>query len=209
MRGLRAVWVAIAVTVAACGGDVAATTTTAAVLPGVVASSLVLGESGAPPGTQLAASLSWQQLRPSLDELVAGGGVEELESLGLGDASVSVFVSPASGDAGGVDLAAGGLLAVSAALTFGDGAGADSALEIIQGAATVYADAVDATLRPFDVDSAAEGALGLAVNDPSFPGGAAAVAWVEGAVVRISFAQGGNPTGDAQTLANAMTEMEQ
>jgi hypothetical protein len=140
--------------------------------------------------------------------MVEGGLVQELESLGLSDASVSVFVSPASSDTGGVDLAAGRLLAVSVALTFGDGTGAESALETIEGAAMAYAGAVDATLRPFDVGSVAEGAAGLAVNDPSFPGGAAAVAWVEGGVVRISFAQGGDPTRDAQTLAKTMTEIE-
>jgi hypothetical protein len=158
---------------------------------------------------ELAASLSWQQLRTGLDELLAGGVVEELEFLGLSDASVSVFLSPASSDVGRVDLAAGGMLAVSAALTFGDGAGAGNALEIVQEAAMAYAGAVDATPRPFDVDGLAEGAVGMVVNDPSFPGGAAAVAWVEGAVVRISFAQGGDPTRDVRTLADAMTEMEQ
>lgn len=167
-----------------------------------------MGESEAPQGTEFATSLSWQQLRPGLDELVEGGIVEELESLGLNDASASVFLSPASSDTGRVDLAAGGILAVSVALTFGDGISAGSALEIIEAAAMAYTDAVDAKPRPFDVDSVAEGAAGLVVNDASFPGGAAVVAWVEGAVLRISFAQGGDPTRDAQTLANAMTEVE-
>jgi hypothetical protein len=206
MRRFGAVWVAIAVTVAACSGGEATTTTAAP--PAALASSLVLGESGAPPGTEFAASLSWQQVTMGLDEAVAGGVVEELESLGLSDASVSVFVSPASSDTGRVDLAAGGLLAVSVALTFGDGASAESALEIIEAAAMAYAGVVDATPRPFDVGSVAEGAAGLVVDDASFPGGAAVVAWVEGAVLRISFAQGGDPTRDAQTLANAMTEVE-
>jgi hypothetical protein len=197
---------AIAVTVAACGGGEAATTTTTAAPLAVLPSSLVLSESGAPQGTEFVASLSWQQVRTGLEEIVEGGVVEELESVGLSDASVSVFLSPALIDVG--DLAADGLLAVSAALAFGDGAGAESALEIIEGAAMVYAGAVDAMPRPFDVDNPAEGAVGLVVTDPSFPGGAAAVAWVEGAVVRISFAQGGDPTRDAQTLAKTMTEME-
>ena len=70
-----------------------------------------------------------------------------------------------------------------------------------------YAGAAYTTVQPFDVGGVTEGAVGLAVNDPSFPGDAAAVAWMEGAVVRISFAQSGDPTQDARALANAMTEM--
>lgn len=205
-------WVTMAITVAACGGGeatVAASTTatltaTSALPVAVLASSLVLGESEAPPGTEFAGSLSWQELRPGLDDLLAGDTVEQLESLGLIDASAGVFVSPVSDDIGMVDFASGGLLAVSAALTFGDGSGAGSALEIIEGAAMVYAGGADATLRTFEVVGVVEGAVGVVVNDPSFPGGAAAVAWVEGAVVRISFAQGGDPTRDALTLAIAV-----
>lgn len=209
MRGFGAVWVAIAVTVGACGGGQSAMTTTIAVPLAVQASSLVLGESEAPPGTEFVASLSWQQLRPDLDELLVDGVVEQLESLGLLDVSAGVFVSLVSDDASTVDLASGGLLSVSAALAFGDDADADSALEIMEGAAMEYAGAAGATLRPFVVGDFAEGAVGIMTDDPSFPGGAAAIAWVEGAVLRISFAQGGDPTRDAQTLAEAMTEMEQ
>lgn len=200
---------AITVTVAACGGGEAITTTTTTTAPprDVVASSLVLGESGAPPGTELAASLSWQQLRTDLDDLLGGGVVDELESLGLIDASADVFVSPTLSDASTVGLASGGMLAVSITFTFRDDAGADSALEIIEEAAMVYAGAANATPQPFDVVGVATGAVGLAVNEPSFPGGAAAVAWVEGAVVRISFAQGGDSTRDARTLAKTLTEV--
>jgi len=208
MRGLGAVSVALAVTFAACGGSEATTTTTITAPPVGLAVSLALGEIGAPQGTELTASLSWEELRPSLDELLAGGVVGELESLGLSDASAVVFLSPVLDDAGAVDLAAGGLLAVGAALSFEDGASAGDALEIIRKTAMAYAGAVEAMPQPFDVGGVAEGAVGLAVNDPSFPGGAAAVAWVEGSVLRISFAKGGDPTRNAETLAKTMTEIE-
>lgn len=213
MRVYGSMWVTMAITVAACGGGEATVTTpttattTAASPDSGVASSLVLGESEAPPGMEFVGSLSWQELRPGLDDLLAGDTVEQLESLGLLDASASVFVRPGSDDTGTVDFDSGVMLAVSAVLAFGDGVGATSALEIIQGAAMVYVGAADATARPFDVVGVAEGVVGLMADDRSFPGGAAAVAWVEGGVVRISFAQGGDPTRDAQTLAEAMREM--
>ena len=153
------------------------------------------------------ATYDWQEARSLLDDRLEGLA-DDLEELGLTDASVSVFITEGVTSQLPLDLSGAGHLIISVAAEFDSAESAVLALERLESAGFDYTQQAGVTASRFSPDAVTTNAAGGSVPDGAFPGGAAAVLWVEGEVVRMALVQGGDPRMDAESVASRMIEQE-